>query len=79
MTKRKLQKRYYWKELSSDGVLKEPEEIGPYYGRVSLNGWSWFETEMEAEEYLLSLDVSVYTIPDVVLVCEVSVVEEERV
>lgn len=33
----KLEKRFYWKELSGDGLLKEPPRRGPYYNDISLN------------------------------------------
>lgn len=49
-----MEKRYFWKDLSSDGLLKEPDPIGPYYDQISLNGvlGDGFETEEEALERL---------------------------
>lgn len=45
--------KYYWKELTSDGLLKEPREVGPYYSQESLNAAGWgFDTEEEAVERL---------------------------
>jgi len=44
--------RYEWKELTEDGLLKEPKDVGPYYSRETLNGYGGFETEDSAvEEY----------------------------
>lgn len=40
-----MYKRFYWKELSEDGLLKEPKGCGPYY---SLNNYNGFDTEEEA-------------------------------
>jgi hypothetical protein len=39
---------YYWKELTEDGLLKEPADIGPYYNEDSFNGWYGFVTKEEA-------------------------------
>ena len=44
--------KYYWKELTSDGLLKEPKEAGPYYSTTNLNGYGGFDTEEEAVERL---------------------------
>lgn len=52
-----LRVKYYWKELTSDGLLKEPKEAGPYYDKVSLNGWGGFDTEEEAIERLVKMKV----------------------
>ena len=52
-----IQVKYYWKKLTSDGLLKEPEDVGPYYDSVSLNG-SWssgFDSEEEAMARLQKL------------------------
>ena len=45
--------KYYWKQISADGLVKEPEEAGPYYSRDTLNGWCGFESEEEAEQALI--------------------------
>lgn len=53
-----IRAKYYWKELTSDGLLKEPGEAGPYYERVSLNGSGWepgFETEETAIAHLVKM------------------------
>lgn len=44
-------KLYEWKVLTSDGLLKEPDEIGPHYAAESLNGHG-FESEEEAVSVL---------------------------
>ena len=43
-------KVYKWMEILEDGLLKEPDEIGPYYSTSCLNGWGGFETEEAAIE-----------------------------
>ena len=43
-----IKKTYHWKEVTGDGLLKEPEEFGPYYDTESLNGWGGHDTEEEA-------------------------------
>lgn len=50
-----LEKRYYWKELTEDGLLKEPNGLGPYYSTVSLNDFDGFESEEEAVEHYESI------------------------
>lgn len=45
-------KRYEWKVLTSDGLLKEPEDLGPHYSTESVNFYGGFESEDEAEKYL---------------------------
>lgn len=43
-----MKKRYEWRRLSDDGLLKNPEGCGPYYDRdESLTNGSW-GTEAEA-------------------------------
>ena len=43
---------YKWKELTSDGLLREPEQVGPHYDRESVNGYSGsFDTKEEALEH----------------------------
>lgn len=47
-----IKKTYHWKEITEDGLLKEPKEFGPYYSTESLNGWGGHKTEAEAYEKL---------------------------
>lgn len=55
MSELKLYKKYYWKELSSDGLLKDPPKIGPYYDEAELNNYvHGYDTPEEAEQDLLS-------------------------
>jgi hypothetical protein len=53
MSTKELVKKFTWKELSGDGLLKEPETIGTYYDEIRLNGYEWFDTKEEAEAALL--------------------------
>lgn len=43
-----IKKTYHWKEITDDGLVKEPAEFGPYYDTESLNGWYGHDTEEEA-------------------------------
>jgi hypothetical protein len=46
-------KKYAWKELSNDGLLKDVEDEGPYYSRESLNPYGGgFDSEKEAIDAL---------------------------
>lgn len=42
--------RYFWKKLTDDGLLKEPEDVGYEYNRESVNDAGGFESEAEAVE-----------------------------
>jgi len=47
----KIVYNYRWKELTQDGLLKDPEDCGPYYDPDNVNGWSGgYTSEKEAEE-----------------------------
>ncbi len=43
-----MKKRYEWRELSEDGLLRKPQEAGPRYDRESINMYYGFSTEEEA-------------------------------
>ena len=62
--------KLYWKELTEDGLLKEPKPVGPYYSPETLNQYQGFETKEEAIKHLESLtETYKYEIPsDLVLV-----------
>ena len=47
-----IQKRFDWRVITEDGLLKEPRKTGPYYDEKSLNTYSGFETEEEAVQAL---------------------------
>lgn len=47
-----IKKTYHWKEITSDGLVKEPEEFGPYYSTESLNGWGGHDSEEKAYKKL---------------------------
>lgn len=40
--------KYYWKELSGDGLLKEPSDAGPYYSKDYINETGGFENKESA-------------------------------
>jgi hypothetical protein len=40
--------RFYWKELSEDGLLKEPRKSGPYYDEYEMNNYRGFDSREEA-------------------------------
>lgn len=44
-----IKKYYVWKELTYDGLLKEPRPVGPHYNESTLNdGYSDYESEEDA-------------------------------
>jgi hypothetical protein len=45
-----IEKKYKWMEISQDGLMKEPEDLGPYYSTTSFNGYNGFDTEEDALE-----------------------------
>ncbi|MDD5149786.1 MAG: hypothetical protein PHC28_04810 [Flavobacterium sp.] len=59
-----IKKKYVWKELSSDGLLKNPPAHGPYYNRDDRLQDMSFDTEEEAisllEDYIKVNDLNYY-------------------
>ena len=56
-------KKYVWKLLSSDGLLKEVPTTGPYYDEDSIT--KYHDTEAEAiAEYQRFSKVNSYGVPD---------------
>lgn len=53
-----MKKRFYWKELTDDGLIKEPKDVGPHYNSDSFNMWSGHESEEAAVEHLEGLKKS---------------------
>lgn len=48
--------RYRWKELTDDGLLKDPKDCGAYYEAENVNGWNdGHNSEQEANEAFLAL------------------------
>jgi hypothetical protein len=45
-----IQVKYYWKELSEDGLLKEPPVAGPEYDTRGMNGNGWYPDGYASEE-----------------------------
>ena len=43
-------RKYKWMELLEGGLLKEPDDQGPYYATEGLNDWNGFDTEAKAIE-----------------------------
>ena len=43
-----MKKKLFWKELTSDGLLKEPDGVGPYYNTERVNGFYGFDSEYDA-------------------------------
>ncbi len=47
----KHKRSYKWKELTSDGLLREPEKVEAHYDPESVNGYDGsFDTKEEALE-----------------------------
>jgi hypothetical protein len=50
--------KYFWKNLTSDGLLKEPEDVGYSYNKIPINGYSGgFDTEEQAIDYFITLAI----------------------
>ena len=47
-TPNKVKKRYYWKVVTEDGLLKVPNKYGPYYDESKLNPYDGFDDEAQA-------------------------------
>ena len=64
-------KQYYWKVLTSDGLLKDPKSFGSYYNLKNVNDEAPFNSEEEAvlsiKKFLIQED---YVNEDYVLHCE---------
>lgn len=43
-----MKKRYEWRELTDDGLMKKPENAGPYYDKESVNKYGGYASEEEA-------------------------------
>ncbi len=49
--------RYFWKELSEDGLLKEPKDVGHHYDNIPMNSYDYgFKTEQEAVDHFTQLN-----------------------
>ena len=50
-----LKDKYVWRELTSDGLLKSPEDAGAYYEAENVNGYgNGYDSIAEAEEAYLT-------------------------
>ena len=47
----KLVIKYYWKEISSDGLVKNPEPIGPYYSETILDEYGYDSKEDALKDF----------------------------
>lgn len=47
-----MKSKLLWKQLTDEGLLKEPEDCGPWDSRDSINGWNGFGTKEEAIAHL---------------------------
>ncbi len=55
MSEYKLQHKYVWKELTPDGLLKDPEDCGAYYDSENVNGYGGgYNSEQEAYEAFIA-------------------------
>lgn len=43
-----IKKRYEWRELTDDGLLRTPKEVGPHYGKDNVNYYHGFDSEEDA-------------------------------
>ena len=47
----KLTIKYYWKEISDDGLVKNPEPVGPYYSPTTLNEYGYNSKEDALKDF----------------------------
>ena len=66
-----MEKRYEWRELTDDGLLKAPKDCGPHYDRdesLPLGAWGTEEEAVAAySEFLKKHEYSANS--ELVLVC----------
>jgi len=44
-----MNRKYKWKQLTDDGLIKEPDEVGgSFCSMESLNNWEGFDSEQDA-------------------------------
>jgi hypothetical protein len=43
-----MERRYEWRELTDDGLLKKPQDTGPYYDTDNVNHYGGYQTEEQA-------------------------------
>ena len=73
-----IKKKYYWKEITGDGLVKKPREFGSHYSTESLNGYGGHDSEDEAIARLIEIEKSYkYQVPSsLTLVTEYRVVDD---
>lgn len=42
--------RYEWRELTPEGLLIKPKDVGPHYSSENINGYDGFTNKEEAVE-----------------------------
>ena len=53
----KIEKIYYWRELTDDGLVKVIDPEGPYYHEVDINGYAgYYTSEEDAVEGMLAFE-----------------------
>jgi len=72
-----IKKTYYWKEITDDGLVKEPKEFGGHYEAESLNEYGGFASENEALKKLVEISETYeFDIPSsLILIVEYRVVK----
>ena len=78
--KKSIKKRYQWKMLTDDGLLKEPEPLGPHYSPDEFNSYhtDGFKSKKDARIRLVELDsLHEFQVPsNLVLITAYSVVTD---
>jgi hypothetical protein len=73
----KFESRFFWKELSDDGLLKEPRRSGPYYDEVYLNNYHGYESREDAfEDWKNLVKQGYYKYDEFILIEKVSLINE---
>lgn len=50
-----LKENFAWMEISTDGLLKYPAKMGPYYDEVDVNNFGGFDSEQDAVKHMINL------------------------
>lgn len=70
-----MEKSFYWKDLTGDGLMKEPPPFGPHYDESKLNNWGQgYASEAEAiTDYEYMKKIHGFSVPSsLVLISEYS-------
>ena len=79
MSKLKIIHEYTWRELSEDGLLKSPRDLGPYYDSENINGYyGTFDSKEKAEiAYLEFYKKHPYNCSNTMVLITLSKIEED--